>query len=92
MVYPEEAEANFISQRHEKSPPSGASVMEGMLFSGLFKLIFARPANRTGPVIGDVGKGSPGSYPIVGIPGSGIILIAADNTGVFFHRLISFFA
>ena len=60
-----------------------------MFYLRLLKLIFARTADRTGPIIGDIFKSGTGCYPIVRIARSGIIFIGTDNTGVFFHLVSS---
>jgi hypothetical protein len=62
---------------------------QGAAKSGFLELIFARTADRTGPVIGDVFKGSARGYAIVRITGSGIILIVTNNTAILFHLVSS---
>lgn len=70
-------------------PPTPNLRGRGVCCSGLFELIFARAADRTGPVIGNISKSGSWGDAVIGIAIGGIVFIATDNTGVFFHHVSS---
>ena len=73
-----------------KQSPCPQDADRGTRQSGFLELILAGTTDRTGPIIGDVFKGSACGNTVIRVTGSRIIFPVTNNAAIFLHVFSSF--